>query len=254
MIKTLLLRVYIDTNQLYGGYYSPIHDNGCTTLLPIKETHQLREVPPYLNATEIIDKCTNMPLLTFYPQEWIINNRLVIHNDPRPDLGFYTGHHAPIGRIPRKLAKNDYILFMAGLAKYRAGFWDKQRNKSEIIKAFREAKDKGNTGIYIVAYIKVNDIIEIKDWLQVIEKYPNLKYSPHYFWKNTQRTTVAIIGESNYIIPPVKIFDLKEKKPTRVLVDLIGRENTIRLIKNNFRKSRLIIMDSEQVEELIKEN
>ena len=49
----------------------------------------------------------------------------------------------------------------------------------------------------------------------------------------------------------MKIFDLKEKKPTRVLVDLIGKENTVRLIRNNFRKSRLIIVDSDQIEDLI---
>ena len=251
MTKMLLLRVYLDTNQFYGGYYSPIHDNGCITFLPIKETHQLREIPSHLNAIKIIDKCTNMQLSMFYPREWVINNKLAVHNDPRLDLGFYTGHYAPIGRIPRRLARNDYILFMAGLAKYRAGFWDKPRSKSEIIKAFKEAKDKGNAGIYIVAYIKVNDIVEIKNWLQAIKKYPNLKYSPHYYWEDTQRITVAVIGESNYIIPPIKIFDLKEKKPTRVLVDLIGKENTVRLIKNNFRKSRLIIMDSEQIENLI---
>lgn len=56
----------------------------------------------------------------FYPQELIINNRLVVHNDPRPDPGFYAGHYAPIDRASCKSAKNDYILLTTGLVEYQA--------------------------------------------------------------------------------------------------------------------------------------
>lgn len=118
MPRTLLLRVYIDANSVYGGYYSLLHEECCPTLLPIKETSPLREIPLHLNAVELVDECVGNSTSTFYPKEWVIDRKLPVHNGPRPGLGFYTGHHAPRGRMPKSIRRRDHTPSMAELTSY----------------------------------------------------------------------------------------------------------------------------------------
>ncbi len=249
MTRLILLRVYIDTNPDYGGYYSPMHDNGCTTLLPIKETNKLRDTPWFLDASQIMDKCSNVRLSRYYPIEW--GSKVIVHNDPRPDLGFYTGHFAPKGRIPRRLGIGDYVLFIAGLARYPEGFWWRRRSKREIVRTFRLSLRNGLAGIYIVAYIKIHDIVEVWSWNSVVERYPQLRYSPHYYWVNKEHRTVAVIGESSYVDPPIIFYDFGTRKLNEEVVRVIGRDVAVNMIRNNFRKSRIVEVDEYGLQKLL---
>ncbi len=249
MTRLILLRVYIDTNPEYGGYYSPIHDDGCVSLLPIKELKELKAVPWFLNANQIMDKCSNVRLSRYYPIEW--GSKVIVHNDPRPDLGFYTGHFAPKGRIPRRLGVGDYVLFIAGLARYPEDFWWRRRSRCEIVRAFRKSLKNGWAGIYIVAYIKIHDIVEVGFWNNIVERYPQLRYSPHYYWVNHNYRTVAVIGESSYISPPVIFYDFKTRKLNEEVVKVLGRDVAVNMVRNNFRKSRIVEVDEYDLQKLL---
>ncbi len=250
MTKLIMLRVYLDTNPIYGGYYSPIHSNECITLLPIRELHRLKHVPWFLEARKIIDKCLGISLIEYYPLEW--GDNVVVHNDPRPDLGFYTGHLAPRGRIPSKLGVGDYIVFMAGLAEYPEDTWYRRRTRAEITRAFRHSLKNGKAGIYLVAYIRVKEMLRIKSWHAVLEKYPQLRFSPHYYWLEGNNETVAVVGESAYIVPPVKFYDFGKRELNSKVVEVIGRDVAVSIVRSNFRKSRLIEVDEYSIEKMLR--
>ncbi|ADI31854.1 hypothetical protein [Staphylothermus hellenicus] len=149
MAKLLILRAFLETSN--GGYYSPLYRK-CYTLLPIPEDpYRLREIPLHLQPGKIIDQCTGEKFSKFYPVE---HDNNPIHNDPRLDLGIYTGYYMPKGRLPhkkgKKLEENDLLLFMAGLAEYPEKFWSKRRGLREIKKAFRDSLVNGKAGIFIV--------------------------------------------------------------------------------------------------------
>lgn len=238
MPKLLILRAYLETSN--GGYYSPLHSK-CYTLLPIPENpRKLREVPEHLQPDKIVDLCTKKKLSSFYPLEHR-NNPL--HNDPRLDLGFYTGYYMPKGRIPhraeKRLGENDLLLFMAGLARYPENFWSKSRSLREIKKAFRESVRRGKSGIFIIGGIIVREIIDISEtgWGIMIKKYPVIKHSPHYYRRNDY--PVAVIGKGFFLKKPFRI-STSNLKPTKNFVELIGKENAYNTARNNYRRTRVI--------------
>lgn len=238
MAKLLILRAFFETSN--GGYYSPLNRE-CYTLLPIPEDlSKLGKTPPHLQPEKIIDQCTGEKLSKFYPIE---HDNNPLHNDPRLDLGIYTGYYMPKGRLPykknKKLEENDLLLFMAGLAEYPEKFWSKRRRLSEIKKAFRESQVKDKAGIFIVGGIIIDEIIDISKigWKNSIRRYPNIIYSPHYYRKNDY--PVAVIGKGFLLRKPFKISTSK-LKPTKNFIELIGKENAYNTARNNYRRTRII--------------
>lgn len=234
-----MLRAFFETSN--GGYYSPIHGDGCVTLLPIPDNRsRYRIVPPHLLADRIIDSCSGRRLSTYYPIEYGVEP--LIHRDPRLDLGFYTGYYAPKGRLPKKndkkLGRGDYLLFMAGLARYPKDFWSTRRRLGEIRRVFRKLVREGRTGIYIVGGLRVVEVIDTSTtgWSKAVGEYPFLAESPHYYRLNDY--PVAVVGEP-LKMNPIVISD-PNRKPTDSLVALVGREHAWRIARNNYRKSRII--------------
>ncbi len=253
MTRILLLRVFVETSN--GGYYSPLHEDGCATLLPIPDDkRKYRTIPSHLLAGNIVDECNGRELSQYYPVE--LGENPIVHRDPRLDKGFYTGYYAPKGRIPRRhgkrLGRGDYLVFIAGLARYPRGFWEKRRRLAEIHRAFTEARRRGLTGIYIVGYIVVEDIVDVNadGWSRVLEKYSFLKESPHYYRVNDK--PVAVIGKPVKTRPPIMIAD-STGSPTIMLAELIGRENALKLAKNHYRKSRVLNVEPYILEKLVKQ-
>lgn len=239
MPRLLLLRVFFETSN--GGYYSPIHGDGCASLLPIPDDRRrYRVIPSHLLANNIVDTCTGDKLSAYYPMEYGVQP--LVHRDPRLDLGFYTGYYAPGGRLPKsndkRLGEGDYLLFMAGLARYPRSFWNTRRRLGEIKRVFRKLVREGRTGIFIVGGLRVTRVVDVSvdGWDRVLEEYPFLAESPHYYRFNDH--PVAVIGKP-LSIDPVMIAD-SAGKPTRKLVELIGREYAYRVARNNYRKSKVV--------------
>ncbi len=237
-----------------GGYYSPLHEDGCASLLPIPETTDLRYVPSFLNPDNIVDPCGYGYLSRYYAKECFKDKQKVIHNDPRPDLGFYTGHYSPKGRIPKspqkRLGEGDIILFMAGLAEYPDNLWEKKPSLRDIQKSLSKLKKRGKAGIYVVSGLIVERIIDVKlsSWSKVLKKYPVLRFSPHYY--RLKDHTIAVLGRGFNINPPLKIYCFKQGI-TRIFIELIGRENAIKIMKNNFRKSGIIEISYRRIRDII---
>ncbi len=244
----VLVRVFSDTNNI--GYYSVLHDDQCISLLPIIETTGLRDKPIFMDPYRIIDPCRNVPLITYYKfTKYRIN---AIHNDPRLDLGFYTEENKP-SRLPKKkLKKGDIILFMAGLAQYPPEIWFFDNvNMRKILYNLRK---EGKIGVYIVGGLVVERKIEINNsqWNDAISKYPVLTYSPHYY-RVEKRNTFAVLGKGFYIDPPIKIAVLTTKgyRLTRKFISLIGYNNAEKLLRQNFRKSRYILVEHDRLEKIL---
>ncbi len=239
MPKLLLLRAFFETSN--GGYYSPLHENGCASLLPIPDDRRrYRRIPQHLLADKITDPCTGNSISIYYPIEY--GTRPLVHRDPRLDLGFYTGYYAPNGRLPKReekrLGEGDYLLFIAGLAMYPEDFWIMRRRLGEIRRVFRKLVREGKAGVFIVGGLRVIELIDTSatGWSEAIEKYSFLAESPHYY--RVKDYPVAVVGEP-LIIDPIMIAD-STGKPTRKLVALIGEERARSIARNNYRKSRVI--------------
>jgi len=251
-MKLLMLRVFMDTAN--GGYYSPLHEDGCASILPMPETEKLRYVPSFLNPDNVIDPCGYGCLSRYYVKECFKNIQKAIHNDPRPDLGFYTGHYSPKGRIPKsphkKLDEGDIILFMAGLAEYPDNLWEKKPSLRDIQKSLSKLKKRGKAGIYVVSGLIVERIVDVKlsSWSKVLKKYPVLRFSPHYY--RLKDHTIAVLGRGFNINPPLKIYCFKQGI-TRTFIELIGRENAIKIMKNNFRKSGIIEIPYRRIRDIV---
>ncbi len=241
---TVFIRVYSDLLNI--GYYSILHRDECITFLPIVERKKLRSIPSFLNPRDIIDPCTGDPLYKYYRYTRYYVN--AVHYDPRIDLGFYTEEYKG-RRLPvKKIKKKDLILFISGLAKYPEDLWKKKEiNMNKIL---YDLKKKKSIGIYIVGGIYVDKIIYIRssDWDSVIEKYSVLYYSPHYYRLN-DRDSIGVIGKSFYVKPPIPIayLTLKGYRLTRYLIDLMGYSNAVKFSRQNFRKSRYILIDDEKL-------
>jgi len=245
----IMIRVYSDLTNI--GYYSIIHPNNCITFLPIIETKKMKKIPLFLDPSRIVDKCKNVPLINYY--QYSKYNVKAIHYDPRIDLGFYTEELRP-SRLPRKIDRDFIILFMAGLAEYPENIWS-FKNQS-IHKIIQELKNIGKIGIYLVGGLIVEKTIIIQDneWDENIEKYPVLIYSPHYYrLEPKDRETYAVLGKGFYIKPPIKIAKLTNIgfKVTRALIRLIGKKNAENLLKQNFRKTRILRVSREKFSEII---
>ncbi len=238
-MKALFLRVFVETSN--GGYYSPIIDD-CYVALPIPETTKIPDPPDHMLPDKIIDKCTGRTLDHYYPLELTRNNHPV-HNDPRLDLGFYTDYYMPIGRIPKKndkkLSKNDVIIFMAGFAYYPQGFFESKHTLRDIRKEFMKAHREGKTGIYIMGYIVIKDMVNVEEigWRKAIQKYPVLRYSPHYYRQNDK--PLAIIGKGYILANPIKIYS-KSQGISPVLKKIIGGRQAVSMARNNFRRSSVV--------------
>jgi len=252
MTRLLLLRVFMDTSN--GGYYSPLHENGCASLLPMPETAQLKYTPSFLNPDNIIDPCGYGYLSRYYANECFRNSQKALHNDPRPDLGFYTGHYSPKGRIPKsfnkRLNEGDILLFMAGLAEYPDDIWDNKPSLRDIQKKLYKLKKKGKAGIYLVSGIVVEKTIDIRStgWSKVIKKYPVLRFSPHYY--RIRDHTIAILGKGFSINPPMKIYCFKNGL-TSGFIELVGKEIATKIMKNNFRRSGVVEIPYRKVRDII---
>lgn len=243
--KLLLLRVYLDTGSLArGGYYSPLHvSEECATLIPVPETETKSRLD-FIDPNKVVDPCTHMPLRRFQPweQSWLL------HNDPRLDLGFYTGYYAPRGRLPRRpghrLVRNDVLGFIAGLAVYPEGFWDKWKRLQDIRRAFKNAVNSGRAGVYLIGFIVVKAVINIEavGWNKALEMFPQLSQSPHYLRKYDH--PVAVIGEGYIVRPPVRLTEpsqgLARMKPNSFLKRLIGDDAAKALAQSNYRRSRIM--------------
>ncbi len=250
MPKLLLLRAFFETSN--GGYYSPIHDNGCATLLPILDNREwYRVIPPHLLANNIVDTCTGCRLSAYYAVEYGVQP--LVHRDPRLDLGFYTGYYAPGGRLPKssdkRLVEGDYLLFMAGLARYPEGFWGARRRLNEIKRIFQRLVHDGKTGIFIVGGLRVVEVVDVSvtGWSRVLEEYPFLAESPHYYRFNDN--PVAVIGEPLQITP-IKIADSRGK-PTMELIKIVGREHALKIARNKYRKSRVVVVKGDVEDQLV---
>jgi hypothetical protein len=245
-VGVVLIRTFSDTYNI--GYYSILRDD-CITLLPIVERYDLSSIPVFMDPSKIIDKCTNAPLSIYY--KFSRFKARAIHNDPRPDLGFYTEEDRP-SRIPkRKLRRGDIVLFMAGLARYPDEIWYlDQVNMRRLLYDLKKAE---KIGIYIVGGIIVDKIIEIGgDWNEYIIKYPVLSYSPHYY-RLERRETVAVLGRGFTVNPPVRIasITLEGYRLSRGLIHLIGYRDSEKLARQNFRKSRYKVVDERVLEKII---
>ncbi len=201
-------------------------------------------------ANNIADPCTGNKLSIYYPIEYDI--KPLVHRDPRLDLGFYTGYYAPKGRLPKregkKLSRGDYLLFMAGLAMYPKVFWSRRRKLSEIKNIFRKLVREGKAGVFIVGGLRVIELIDTSatGWSSVLDYYPFLAESPHYYRVNDY--PVAVVGES-LNINPLMIAD-STGKPTEKLIALIGEEYARRIARNNYRKSSVIRVNENFEEKL----
>lgn len=241
-------------DEANGGYYSPLHEGGCASILPVPEKNSLRHIPSFMNPDNIVDPCGYGVLSRYYVCDCFSNNVKAVHNDPRPDLGFYTGHYAPYGRIPKsfgkRLREGDILLFMAGLAEYPEDLWDHCRTVKDVRKVLSSLKRRGKAGIYIVSGLVVERVVDIgrTGWVKALRDYPVLEYSPHYYsWDDR---TVAVIGKGFIISPPLKIYCFREGL-SREFIDLVGRDNAVKIMRNNFRRSGVVEVSYRRVRDIV---
>jgi len=243
----VMIRVYSDLQNI--GYYSVLHNDGCVTYLPIIEKKRLRETPSFLDPNRVVDKCSGEPLSKYYRYSRYVV--LAIHNDPRIDLGLYTEEIR--GRLPKKIGRNTWILFVSGLAEYPEEAWNMK--SMDFKKMLVDLKKRGKIGIYIVGGIIVDKSILIKnvEWDNYVSKYTVLMYSPHYY-RLEDRETHAILGRGFWINPPLKIATLNYPRGysvTRELLSLIGYGEAGKFVKQNFRKTRIMDIGVEKINQIL---
>ncbi len=252
MPRLLLLRAYMDTSD--GGYYSPLHSSGCVSLLPMPEKKRIRRPPAFLRPRYLVDPCTGGSLDKYYVSGCFERYPHTVHNDPRPDLGFYTGYYMPRGRVPhrepKKLRRGDILLFMAGLAEYPEDTWRIARSVRDVQKILTGLKREGKAGIYIVSGLVVEEVLDISQtgWNRALKKYPQLRYSPHYYRRGDK--PVAVIGRGFYLNPPLMIYSYKTGL-TRKFIELIGEDNAVKVSRNNFRRSAVIEVPYNTIKDIV---
>lgn len=247
-LNIVLIRVFSDLVNI--GYYSVIHSDDCVTLLPLVETRRVRGKPSFLDPRRVIDKCTGDPLIKYY---LFTKYRVeIIHNDPRIDLGFYTEEYRGRRLPKRKLKKGDLVLFMSGLAEYPDKIW--YYRSTSISRVLRDLKREGKVGIYLIGGLFVEKTVRIKsdEWSEVIERNQVLMYSPHYY-RLEDRDAFAVIGRGFYINPPLRIAKLTIHgyRLSNELISLIGRRESYKLTKQNFRKSKYLTIKQDKFENII---
>ncbi|MET1128705.1 MAG: hypothetical protein ABWW70_05255 [Thermoproteota archaeon] len=252
--KGLLLRAFLDTGSLPGGgYYSPLHPElGCATLIPVPE-EEAPNAAEGMDPSRWVDPCTGSPLERFMPYD----RRWMLHNDPRLDLGFYTDYFAPRGRLPRrlgvKLGKGDVLGFVAGLAVYPEGFWERRRSLAEVRRAFRGAVAEGRAAVYVVGFIEVEAVVDISatGWSTLLSVYPKLRESPHYAREGD--APVAVIGQGYLVEPPCPAStpsaSIDRQPPSELLQRVAGREAALAFSRSNYRRSRVLRLSARQLAE-----
>ncbi len=243
MIRLLLLRAWLDTSSLGGwGYYSPL-EGSCPTLIPVPEPRaNLQGLPPFMDPFRWRSRCTGLPLAHYMP----VGGEWPMHNDPRLDLGFYTDRFAPHGRLPRSLEPGDVIGFVAGLAVYPQGFWERRRRRSEILRAFRESVSRRRVGLYLIALLEVEKLVDTLTvgWENALKMIPALRESPHY---HVGDPAVAVVGR--FVMPrePVPLAYPSSGRlcgsAAEPLLDLLGMEAALSFLRQGCRKSRMVDVD-----------
>ncbi len=259
MPRVLLLRAWLDTSSLPGGqgYYSPL-EGGCATLIPIPEEHINRGDYPReaLDPRHYRSPCSGRSLDNYMP----VGRVWLLHNDPRLDLepGFYTDYYAPQGRLPRSpersLRPGDLLLFAAGLAQYPQGFWERRRRLAEILRAFREARERGRLGVYLIGGLRVKKTIDVSrtGWERALELAPVLRYSPHLY--RDRDRPVAVVGEPVAIGGPVPLARPSGGRlcgePSPWLMELLGQQAAAAFLRQNCRRARVVTLGREKLAEL----
>jgi len=257
--RVLLLRAWLDTSSLPGGqgYYSPL-EGGCATLIPIPEEHVNRGDYPReaLDPRVARSPCSGRSLDNYMP----LGRGWLLHNDPRLDMepGFYTDYYAPQGRLPRSpergLRPGDLLLFAAGLAQYPRGFWERRRRLTEILRAFREARERGGLGVYLVGGLRVEKVIDVSrtGWERALELAPVLRYSPHLYRDGDR--PVAVVGEPLATGEPVLLARPAAGRlcgePTPLLIGLLGRRAAEAFLRQNCRRARVVTVEGERLARL----
>ena len=196
MGEAYLLRAYADTATV--GYYSPLHGD-CASLLPIPEPGlRLGEEPPWLSPSAA-EPCSGLSYEAFMP----LGGEWVLHRDPRLDLrpAFYTEPLGRRGRTPSRLGPGDVLVFVAGLARYPRGFWLERRRRGEILRAFKEARSRGEASIYVVGLLFIEDVLVVRRWPPPGAP-GSLALSPHAAVGEPAR---AFIGRGVSLEPPAPV-------------------------------------------------
>ncbi len=192
-----LIRVYADTSTT--GYYSPLHPElGCATLIPIPDP-RVKSPPPWLDPWRVRDPCTRREIAWFMP----LGGEWPLHRDPRLDAGFYTEPLGRRGRLPADANRGWLLAFASGLAEYPGSFWYERRGLGEIRRRFRKATVEGKTGVYIIALMEVERVVEVRDWAGAPEA---LWESPHRVYGEPVR---AFLGRVEVLHPPIPLKTLE---------------------------------------------
>jgi hypothetical protein len=231
----IVLRAWSDLSN--GGQYSILHPDGCTTLIPVPETGRLKGKPPcHMDPTCYRSPCTGKPLAAYMEKSYIL------HNDPRLDLGFYTGYHAPRGRLPRRLGEGDLVLFAAGLV---------PEEHVERLGTARASRLYGE--VYIVGGLLVEDVVDVSalGWEEALARHPQLAMSPHYWRLNDE--PVALVGRGFTLTPPLKAGARGKGglEPTQQLRRLLGGKAAEAFARSRFRRTRLLNTSPEDVFETL---
>jgi len=148
------VRQWFDSS--WGGYYSPILEDGCIQLLP----RPSRSGIPY---SEVRGRCGRR-LSSFLPRDYLfVNNRRVWASRavttlcPDMGLGAYCEEdgRGPLSR--GEAGPGDYIVFLGGLAKYPSGTFDLRRGFASI----QEAYTRSQRGVFIIAYMQVVKTVKV---------------------------------------------------------------------------------------------
>ena len=258
MTVAIVLRAYLDTSseaetgggRVRPGYYSPLHPRlGCATLIPIPEP--VAKPLPHLDPRSAPDPCTGRSIAHYQPLglEWLL------HRDPRLGPGFYTDYWAPRGRIPHALRGGGLILFAAGLTVYPEGFWERRRTLGEIRREHRRAWREGRTGIYLVAVLAAERVVDVAatGWDAAVKAVPALRLSPHYArtLAGAADEPAALIGQGFLVKPPLPLG-----RPGQASVEakrLLGAEEAEATARGNWRRSRVLRLSLGEVRERLSE-
>ncbi|MCD6324211.1 MAG: hypothetical protein J7L55_03795 [Desulfurococcales archaeon] len=255
---SLLLRVYFETAD--GGYYSPMFED-CFEALPVPEfLGRLTKVDYALNFTydKVPSRCGSGGLGKYIPTDYLLVggssypvSKVIAHYDPRLDIGVYSDYwRSAGGRIPKALrceGKDTFLFFAAGLAKYPPKFFNSKHGFTEIRRVFM----RSNRGIYVVGYMKVDEIADLtqfsskitsslreggieKVWEEAVKAYgERVIKTPHYA-RPVDLPVVILSEEGHYgfFREPIPLIEWVGKK--RVLskysymFGIMGSEDRVR--------------------------